>query len=146
VARRGGEPDSHREEVTNKMKPVSTRFRIVSTTLMAVFNMHAWGADATPEAIALLRWYPANQTTQIAVGKTPYGVAFDGSNIWIANSYSNTVTKLRASDDAVIGNFVTGNYPFFLAYDGKNMWISNSGDNTVSKMRASDGTILGIFP
>jgi DNA-binding beta-propeller fold protein YncE len=27
------------------------------------------------------------------VGTEPYGVAFDGANIWVANSISNTVSK-----------------------------------------------------
>jgi DNA-binding beta-propeller fold protein YncE len=124
-----------------------TKLRIISITLTSMLAIHVCSAAGpTTQAIALLRWYSANQTTHIAVGATPYGVAFDGSNIWVANSYSNAVTKLRASDNAVLGNFGTGSYPFFLAYDGANMWVSNSGDNTVSKLRASDGKALGTFP
>jgi len=30
------------------------------------------------------------------VGKFPIGITFDGTNIWVANAGSNTVTKLRA--------------------------------------------------
>jgi len=32
------------------------------------------------------------------VGNTPYGMTFDGANMWVTNSGDNTVTKLRASD------------------------------------------------
>jgi DNA-binding beta-propeller fold protein YncE len=32
-----------------------------------------------------------------AVGSEPYGVAFDGTNIWVANSGSNSVTKIGAT-------------------------------------------------
>ena len=32
------------------------------------------------------------------VGSGPYGLAFDGANMWVANSSDNTVTELRASD------------------------------------------------
>ena len=28
------------------------------------------------------------------VGNLPAGVAFDGANIWVANQFSNTVSKL----------------------------------------------------
>jgi hypothetical protein len=35
------------------------------------------------------------------VGKFPIGVVSDGTNIWVANGGSNTVTKLRASDGGV---------------------------------------------
>jgi DNA-binding beta-propeller fold protein YncE len=29
-----------------------------------------------------------------AVGSIPFGVAFDGANVWVANYNSNTVSKL----------------------------------------------------
>jgi DNA-binding beta-propeller fold protein YncE len=45
------------------------------------------------------------------VGDFPYGVAFDGANIWVANSGSDTVTKLRASDGEVQGTFNVGESP-----------------------------------
>jgi DNA-binding beta-propeller fold protein YncE len=30
-----------------------------------------------------------------SVGKDPQGIAFDGENLWVSNTESNTVTKLR---------------------------------------------------
>jgi DNA-binding beta-propeller fold protein YncE len=62
-------------------------------------------------------------------------VAFDGANIWVANSSSNTVTKLRASDGACVGTctFAVGASPFGVAFDGANIWVANYGSNTVSK-------------
>ena len=45
--------------------------------------------------IALLRWYEANESgATFNVGSHPYGVAFDGANIWVTNQDSGTVTKL----------------------------------------------------
>ena len=46
------------------------------------------------EQIAILHWYPANLTTQLPVGTGPYGVAFDGASVWVANNTSNNVTKI----------------------------------------------------
>src|SRR5258708_37353821 len=63
---------------------------------------------SNPNQIAILRWYRANQTARFAVGNGPGQVAFDGSNIWVTNSSSNTVTKLQASDGTVLGNFAAG--------------------------------------
>src|SRR5260370_25651300 len=40
---------------------------------------------------------PTIQVGTFNVGKFPLGVAFDGTNIWMANSHSNNVTELRAS-------------------------------------------------
>jgi DNA-binding beta-propeller fold protein YncE len=59
---------------------------------------------------------------------------FDGANIWVANSGSNNVTKLRASDGTLLGTFATGNSPARIAFDGANIWVANVTDNTVSKL------------
>ena len=47
-----------------------------------------------PSQVATLHWYGANQTTQFSVGTFPCGVVFDGANIWVANVFHGTVTKL----------------------------------------------------
>ena len=76
-----------------------------------------WAAG-NPLKIALLKWYQANLTTTFKVGKKPLGVVFDGANIWIANNYDSTVSKLRASDGASLGTFNAGGAPMGLAFDG----------------------------
>ena len=71
------------------------------------------------------------------VGSVPEYLAFDGSNIWVANVNSTTVTKLRASDGTFLGTFVTGATAHGVAgvaFDGTNIWVANQNDNTVSKM------------
>src|SRR3982750_1987676 len=50
-----------------------------------------------PLQIALLKWSP-NLTTKFKVGNLPQGIAFDGTNMWVANTESNSVSKLRTSD------------------------------------------------
>ena len=79
------------------------------------------------------------------VGKFPIGVTFDGTNIWVANGGSNTVTRLRASDGAIVGTFSVGEFPIGLAFDGANIWVTNSDSDNVTKLRASDGAVLGNF-
>jgi hypothetical protein len=100
-----------------------------------------------PQLIATLRWDLAGQR-EFAVGSAPRGVAFDGANIWIANSGSNNVTKLRASDGACVSpcTFAVGTNPQRLAFDGANIWVVNNGSANVTKLRASDGANLGTFP
>src|ERR1700674_4395343 len=101
---------------------------------------------ANPLKVALLKWYQVNTTTSFTVGKTknsnPYGIAFDGANIWTANS-EGTVTKLRASDGKTLGTFPAGNGPTGIAFDGAHMWVANGPG--VTKLRASDGKNLGTF-
>jgi hypothetical protein len=65
-------------------------------------------SSLNPLKVALLHWYKANTTTSFAVGSQPYGVAFDGANIWTANFGDGTVSKLQANDGAVLGTFSIG--------------------------------------
>ncbi len=64
-----------------------------------------------PLKIALLHWYVINTAAPFPVGSQPYGVAFDGANIWSANYGDGTVTKLHASDGAVpLSRWATGRW------------------------------------
>ena len=100
---------------------------------------------ANPLKVAILHWYQVNKTASFKVGKQPYGLAFDGANIWSANYEDRTVTKLRASDGENLGTFQAGGSPIGIVFDGANMWVPDSGGSTVTKLRASDGKILGTF-
>ena len=71
-----------------------------------------------------------------AVGSNPQGVAFDGSNIWVTNYGSSTVSKLLASTGATVGTYSVGTNPWGVAFDGSNIWVANYGGNTVSKLPA----------
>ena len=102
---------------------------------------------SNPLDVALLKWYKANLTTTVKVGNQPYGVCFDGENIWAVNyaDFPGTVTKVRANDATVLGTFTVGHQPQGIAFDGANIWVANEFDNTVSELKASDGSTLGTF-
>ena len=51
-----------------------------------------------PLQIAMLHWYDANRTTRFKVPTNPAGMAFDGTDIWIANEGAATITRMRISD------------------------------------------------
>jgi DNA-binding beta-propeller fold protein YncE len=92
------------------------------------------GASLNPLQIAILRWYPANQALpDIAVGEHPTGIAFDGANIWVASHNSNNVSKLRASDGALLGTYAVGGAPQGVAFDGVQIWVANFWNNSVSR-------------
>ena len=96
--------------------------------------------------LAMLRWDLFRGYGTFPVGSNPWGIAFDGINIWVTNYGSNNVTKLRASDGANLGTFPVGPNPRGVAFDGINIWVTNSGAANVTKLRASDGANLGTFP
>jgi len=98
-----------------------------------------------PQQVATLHWYPANQTTNFAVGQLATRVTFDGANIWVARGLNGGgLVKLRASDGATLGTFEFLNLadPDNLLFDGANIWVGERGTGTLVKLRASDGTVL----
>ncbi len=102
-------------------------------------------ARVDPKLIGMLRWDLIGRR-DFPVGTRPRGVAFDGENVWVVNSSSNNVTKLRARDGACVGTctFPVGTFPNGIAFDGENVWVANQSDLT--KLRTSDGANLGTFP
>jgi len=91
---------------------------------------------------ALLQWYP----TTFGVGASPAGIAFDGTNIWVANEGGNSVSKLLASTGSVVGTYPVGADPIAITFDGGNIWVANLGSDTVTKLLASTGAAIGTYP
>ena len=89
------------------------------------------------------------------VGYNPTGICFDGTNVWVV--WRNNITKLRANDGSILGNFGVLTNPFSgICFDGTNIWVTNGGNNinssvpemgnTVTKLNGNDGSILGTYP
>jgi YVTN family beta-propeller protein len=82
----------------------------------------------------------------VPAGNNPNGVAFDGTNVWVTNNGSNTVTKINSSTGAVIGTYGVGVNPRGVAYDGFRIWVANYGSNTVSQIIPATGGVALTCP
>jgi streptogramin lyase len=80
------------------------------------------------------------------VGSGPVGVAVDASgNVWVANGWGNTVTKLDNSGNLIGTYSFTGSGAYGIAIDASgNVWIANSNGSTVTKMDNS-GNLVGTY-
>jgi len=81
----------------------------------------------------------------VTVGTNPRQPVFDGTNIWVPNAGSNSITVVRASTGAVLAT-LTGNgldQPHTAAFDGERILITNHGGDSVSLWKAADLTPLG---
>ena len=107
-------------------------------------------ASSSPQAISLTGTGQAPggviSIVTYTVGSNPQGIAFDGVNIWVANSGSSSVTKMLASTGATVGTYPVGLTPQGIAFDGVNIWVANNGGNTVTKLLASTGATVGTYP
>ena len=85
--------------------------------------------------IALLRWdQDPGRAAQYTTGLSPFGVAFDGTNIWVTNNDSNTVSKINPVTGVKV-DYTTGSNPRGVAFDGTNIWVANfGGGGSVSKI------------
>jgi phospholipase C len=64
----------------------------------------------------------------------PYGVAAtpDGSEVWVTESGTNTVSVISTTTNKITGTVVVGVYPHGIAItpDGKTAYVANTGPNT----------------
>ncbi len=84
----------------------------------------------------------------VTVGALPYFPVFDGTNLWVPNLGSSSVTVVRASNGNVLqtltGNGLQG--PVTASFDGERVLVTNYTGASVSLWKAADLTPLGAFP
>jgi hypothetical protein len=104
------------------------------------------GGPTNVAAIALLRWYTGSVTYSAGTG--PWGLAFDGANIWVTNNGGNTLTKILASTGATVGTYAPAGLdgPYGIAFDGTNIWVANNLSGNVIELLASTGATVGTYP
>ena len=102
-------------------------------------------ARLTNPQLAQNRWdQDLARPATVAAGFAPFGVAFDGTNIWITNLLSDTVTRINAATGTAVGTpIAVGDGPFGVAFDGTTMWVTNIGSSNVTRINAATGTVVG---
>jgi DNA-binding beta-propeller fold protein YncE len=65
------------------------------------------------------------------VGNGPAGIAFDGTNLWLACSGGQKVQKLSPGG-SVLAEYATGREPSSVLFDGTRIWVSNVESRTMS--------------
>jgi hypothetical protein len=105
-----------------------------------------WVANGRPGTGKLLKLDSNGSIIQtVDVGSGPNFPVFDGTNIWVPNFASNTVTVVRASTGAVVAT-LTGNglsAPQTAAFDGERILVANTDGSSVSLWKATDLSPLG---
>jgi hypothetical protein len=123
---------------------VTTGFSLPIGILYDGANMWVTDAGTSPGKLFKLDSNGAIIQT-VTVGNSPANPVFDGTNIWVQNFSSNTVTVVRASSGAVLatltGNGLSG--PNTAAFDGERILVTNSFGDSVSLWKAADLTPLG---
>ena len=84
---------------------------------------------ALVSGVERLWWREAGATS-------PYGIAFDGTNIWTANNSTSNVTRINPGTGAGV-NFAlpagaTG--PIGIGFDGTNIWSADTTTANVTRL------------
>ena len=85
------------------------------------------GGTATPSTII------GSMTTYGGTGAGPFGIASDGTNMWVTNGSANSVTKVSPTGTMTTYGGVGGG-PRGIAFDGTNMWVANTNSNSVTRI------------
>lgn len=83
----------------------------------------------------------------ISVGEYPYGVAFDGEYIWVANSSNSapSISKININTNQVVANVNVGISPTHLAFDGTCLWVTHRGYNFIEKINTETGELVALI-
>jgi hypothetical protein len=84
---------------------------------------------------------PWSVSTASAGFAHPWGILYDGSNVWMTDSQAGTLLKLDANG-AILQTVTVGIDPHNPVFDGTNIWVPNNVSNSVSVVRASSGALL----
>ena len=91
--------------------------------------------SVSASCVALLRWEDCNKVSAtVAVGSGPSDIVFDGTNIWVGNIGSDTVSKINPISNNVIATVAVGDTPAGIVFDGTNIWVANRDQNFLSKI------------
>jgi YVTN family beta-propeller protein len=75
--------------------------------------------------------------------RSPYGIATDGSHIWVSNAFGASVTELNERDGSWIRTLSGGSYgfdgPSGIVFDGNDIWVTNYFGNSVTEVNPKTG-------
>jgi hypothetical protein len=87
--------------------------------------------------------YPA--TTVTTGFNAPYGILFDGANMWVTDA--GVAGKLLKLDGlgGIVQTVAVGSRPANPVFDGANIWVPNNGDNSITVVQASTGNVVATI-
>jgi len=106
-----------------------------------------WTANEASSSISIVSptvSLPWTVTTVTTGFNGPFGMLYDGGNIWVTDIGANTLLKLNSSG-AILQTVTVGSGPERPVFDGTNIWVPNAFDNSVTVVRAANGVVLATL-
>ncbi len=83
-----------------------------------------------------------------ACGNKVYGLAFDGTNLWVSDAELTSIKKLNPETGSVLGEIPTPENRdncLDIAWDGTNLWVHNVETKKIYKVNSSNGAVITSF-
>ncbi|MBN1179750.1 MAG: Ig-like domain-containing protein, partial [Anaerolineae bacterium] len=117
---------------------------------LAWANGDIWFVDRMDDVVVRFDGATGAEEQVIDVGDKGYlnvrGIAWDGSQIWIADDDTDRIVRINPSNEAVYASFATpaGTTPGALDYSGGYLWYVDRAGGVIYKL-ATDGSIVETF-
>ena len=147
--------------VTNSTSNTVTKFNGATFGVIGVFAVLASPQDCAADPTTAQLWITdqgSNQVTVLnfngslvmnfAVGKQPVGIAFDGTNMWVANQGGNKVWKINATTFATAAKVSVPTGPRGVIYGvgagTPYVWAVSSSTGTLTQINAATAMVTGV--
>ncbi len=111
---------------------------------LAVGQGGLWVSSATTGAVRRIDLSTLRTDAPIPVGRGPAGVTVAHGLVWVANSRSNTVTKVDPSIHAVVGDPIeVGEQPGGIDAGNSTVWVASAAEDAVTRIDLESGERSG---
>lgn len=76
----------------------------------------------------------------------PLGISSNGTNVWVANNGSTTVSKISILTGTIIQTITVGTAPYNISIDGTYVWVTNNFSYSVSKIDITSNKVIQTIP
>jgi YVTN family beta-propeller protein len=108
---------------------------------IAVVGRTVWTTSRDRDSVGELDTETHNTQT-IKVESQPTGIAATDGSVWVANTFSGTVSRINIGSGTVVQRIPVGASPAGIAADHDGVWVANTAGATVTRIDPSRGSVL----
>ena len=114
------------------------------------YFLQSCASTTVPGFLTILNIPSNTVVATVPVGNLPYDLAItpDGSQVYVVNARSNSVSVVKTSTNTVTTTIPVGNAPQSIAVtpDGSTVYVPNAKSSTVSLISTATNTVTSSFP
>src|SRR5689334_8008048 len=106
-----------------------------AVNMLVVMTLGCTVAQTTaPPNQAAVRLTPDQLVAKIPVGSSPHRLAVGDGMVWVANSGTNTVSRIDPETNEVVDTIVVGQAPVSISVGEGAVWVGNNLGSSVSRI------------